>query len=165
MKGICLIRRGFPQIHANKRGEINERRKHASMVGRRIEGWGTGVGGCWRCRAPFYMRRTSRVLRRSKGSSSGKQPSSDEYELEKLEIQEPAIEQGAEQAALSVIAATIFGAILWGVLGSTKGEGMCLCIFNVEPWISLLFLRRIICQYMHMTLECVFCRVFCWVFT
>lgn len=49
--------------------------------------------------------------------------SSSEDELERIEVLEPEIESGAENAALTVIASTAFGALIWAVLGKTKAEG------------------------------------------
>lgn len=70
------------------------------------------------------MKRCPQLMVCRSKNGIGDNGASEEYQLRKLEIQEPAIERGAEQAALSVMAATVFGAILWGVLGSTKGEGV-----------------------------------------
>ena len=92
------------------------------------------------------------MLCRSRDESRDRD-SSDEYELSKLEIQEPAFEQGAEQAALSVIGATVFGAILWGVLGPTKGEGVFRCIL-MSLGHSTLIKTSVVVMY----------RIFCWIF-
>jgi TerC family integral membrane protein len=43
-------------------------------------------------------------------------------EVQRLELEEPAFEAGAESAALTVAAASVFGAGIWAVLGKTKAE-------------------------------------------
>jgi len=44
-------------------------------------------------------------------------------EIKILEVDEPELEEGAENAALTVGLAMAFGAAVWAVLGKTKGEG------------------------------------------
>lgn len=44
--------------------------------------------------------------------------------IREIDIVEPEFEQGAESAALTVIGATVFGGLVWAVLGRTKAEGV-----------------------------------------
>ena len=46
-----------------------------------------------------------------------------ERELERVEVGEPALERGAENAALTVASAAGFGGLVWLILGKTKAEG------------------------------------------
>ncbi|WPT11315.1 Thylakoid membrane protein TERC [Picochlorum sp. SENEW3] len=43
-------------------------------------------------------------------------------DIREIDIVEPEFERGAESAALTVIGATVFGGIVWAVLGQTKAE-------------------------------------------
>ncbi len=45
-------------------------------------------------------------------------------DIRDIDIVEPELERGAESAALTVIGATVFGGIVWAVLGQTKAEGV-----------------------------------------
>ena len=55
-------------------------------------------------------------------SKNTKPTDSDVKRITDLEIVEPEAERDAEQAALAVAAATVFGAGVWAVLGPAKGE-------------------------------------------
>ena len=50
-------------------------------------------------------------------------------ELQNVEVLEPVVEQKAESAALTVAAATAFGAGIWAVLGKAKAEGVCFVLY------------------------------------
>ena len=73
-------------------------------------------------------RRRSRVMsRREDASASIDEATETEAELikeiKRIEVDEPELEAGAESAALTVAAATAFGAGIWAILGKAKGEG------------------------------------------
>jgi hypothetical protein len=67
--------------------------------------------------------RSRRFVCYSERDDGGQSPS--ENDLTRLEISEPELERGAEQAAATVVASTVFGGIVWAVLGASKGEGAC----------------------------------------
>jgi TerC family integral membrane protein len=77
---------------------------------------GRSIPQCWR----------KRVVKATAGKNAKgtKGPTGDDDValLKDLEIREPEVEQDAEQAALTVGAAALFGAVVWTVLGSVKGE-------------------------------------------
>ena len=65
--------------------------------------------------------RSRRFVCYSEPDGGGQSPTEDD--LTRLEISEPELERGAEQAAATVAASTVFGGIVWALLGASKGEG------------------------------------------